>query len=275
MARLFFALWPDAAARGGARAPSRPTLARAGRRQAGAGREDPPHARLPGRCRRRARRRRASRSAASRLARAFRCALDRVGSFRARARRLGGRRSRRRAELARAAARSPTRSRARGFALEERAVRAARHAGARRSRDRSPRAAIEPIEWRARRARAGALGCGNGTLHGDRGLATAGLSVGAREMPACEALPGRVACRLRGTGRVAPRIRVQPSGFEGEPSSAHRLDQRRDDWGDRGSHHRLHRGRRLHRGLALRRFPGWLLLLSRLLGRLLLGSLLL
>ena len=28
--------------------------------------------------------------------------------------------------------------------------------------------------------------------------------------PACEALPGRAACRLRGTGRVAPRIRVQP-----------------------------------------------------------------
>src|SRR6185437_1514903 len=28
--------------------------------------------------------------------------------------------------------------------------------------------------------------------------------------PACEALPGRSACRLRGTGRVAPRIRVEP-----------------------------------------------------------------
>ena len=31
--------------------------------------------------------------------------------------------------------------------------------------------------------------------------------------PACEALPGRSAFRSRGTGRVAPRIRVQPFRF--------------------------------------------------------------
>jgi hypothetical protein len=40
--------------------------------------------------------------------------------------------------------------------------------------------------------------------------------------PACEALPGRAACRLRGTGRVAPRIRVQPSCL-GEPGAPGQL----------------------------------------------------
>jgi len=40
--------------------------------------------------------------------------------------------------------------------------------------------------------------------------------------PACEALPGRAARRLRGTGRVAPRIRVQPSCL-GEPGAPGQL----------------------------------------------------
>ncbi len=106
------------------------------------------------------------------------------------------------------------------------------------------------------RLRAGPVRNGTRKLQSDAALEPGDIGAGQRPLEGAR-LRGATrpsVCRLRGPGRVAPRIRVQPVCQRAPGRSlAHRLDQRCDDRGDRGSHHR-HRGHRLHRRLSLRRF---------------------
>ena len=192
---------------------SRRELAAALRRQ-GAVPVDKIHLTLAflGRCRRRARAPASVAAVRSRSPGLRRCALDCVGAFRRRrawpGRGVGSPPPRRSSRCSRRSARGSRRRDSRSKSARYRPARDARRRKVRGSV--AAIAAIEPIEWPAGEVTLVRSETGTGRYTDFRGLAPEGPMGALRDLPACEALPGRVACRLRGTGRVAPRIRVQP-----------------------------------------------------------------